>query len=746
MPLTMRAALVCALLSSAAACTDDINTEISLDELYTREFVKQFGEFKAESWSQAVAGVVTVRTSKPTGVNVFAEIDGRRFIFASLSSVKGATPIVVNVPSTVKELIVVADGMEYRTALGEVLDLTADGSRYYVENSYVDHVASLGDFGIRLNPDVKPEIEMKGSFMKNDWLQAGTDSYKDFRLFDGEQNFTKGIDANIYGNSSFYCSPATPNFTIYPVYWRENIYGEKDYLLGVYYYNEKDRSVIKMIDLEDFDVTQAISFKATGATDFVVSQGKEAYNAKNLKKNDYVRMKGYHMTMLNFPADRHNQPYCVGFYIKSGLKDGYTPGKGRNYTHISFQSATHNAPEWGSDNYWNVKLKDVHMSYIGSAFSANFVKFAKDKPTHVDGYTAADLGTDDYLMKPLAFMSQPDGVSVSEPDMCDVVLALSASNATYINTIQQYGNLYGAYPWYLASEDLGSMDDWDFNDLVVNIYDVTTDFTRTYVAADSRWPTPAVQGRRITVVPRAAGGIYPIYLMYEGSISKAPTDETLLSAIRATEYETGTFVVGTEMHAWLGQPDHSVMLNTGLDDGHAGRAVSFCVPVLKDGEQGIDPADPPQDLGFKNQTMHGFWVLVDKNDEMRQRLFNYGLDVTPLEKGYIQTSDDMKMPRDLSEHVHACVPFEGSLGNGAYRIDVPGTKGGVAPQMLMCFHSWRWCRERANISKAFTSFSDWVAGRRKTWHGNYGSEGGSEGLDGFNADMLCDVSAPVWME
>lgn len=72
-------------------CTDEV-PPISPEEQYTRDFVKEFGVFKAESWSEARSGAVTVKTDRPTAVNVFAEIGGQRFIFASLGSVNGTQP------------------------------------------------------------------------------------------------------------------------------------------------------------------------------------------------------------------------------------------------------------------------------------------------------------------------------------------------------------------------------------------------------------------------------------------------------------------------------------------------------------------------------------------------------------------------------------------------------------------------------------------------------------------------------
>lgn len=164
--LAIRSLAVLALVFSASCSERDITIDPS--EQYTRDFVKEFGAFKAESWTEAVSGAITVVADRPTPVDVFAEIDGRRFIFASLGSVKGTQPIIVNVPRTVKEVIVVADGTEYRAKLGTVVDLSTKG-RFISELDY-SPITTLGGFAGHHATDVLREIELSGSKLKSDFL------------------------------------------------------------------------------------------------------------------------------------------------------------------------------------------------------------------------------------------------------------------------------------------------------------------------------------------------------------------------------------------------------------------------------------------------------------------------------------------------------------------------------------------------------------------------------------------------
>ena len=724
--------IILSYLLAFSGCTDEV-PPISPEEQYTRDFVKEFGVFKAESWSEARSGAVTVKTDRPTAVNVFAEIGGQRFIFASLGSVNGTQPIVINVPKSVREVIVQAGDSEYKTSLGSVLDLTR-GGRAIADIDY-SPITSLDGFQVTHEPTKGQAVWQEGRFVYRDYLN-GKLSEGGFRI-NNKSNFA--LNEGLIYNSSFFCfnsSTSNPWMRIYPLYWKENKYGESDYLLGVYFYNENDPTHIEMHDLEGFDIRNGVVV-ASDFDSWPVSTGSEAYDYKSLENKGIpvVRMKGTRISFNKNP-DREKYPYCIGFYLKSGLKEGYTENKGRNFTHISFQNIAHNADFW-RDNFWDVALKNCGFAYTGAALNSGSVSVS---PMYKDG-TQTPSG--DSSLYALGFGSQPDGVDSDLSDCSDAIFLISmAQGATAVKPISHKGETFGLYPWYLAAEDLGATDDWDFNDLVVNVYDITTDLTRTYTSVNARYPTPDIIGRRIIVEPRAAGGTMPIYLMYEGEVSRIPTDDEPISALNAN-FTKGTYVIGTELHSWLGEPDWSKMLNTGQDDGHRGRAVSFCIPVAKEGTPAFDPLTPPQDLGDNNQTMRGFWVLVDKEDKLYHELLNLEFDPTPLEDEYVGD----RLHRRLAETQHAFKPFSGSLGDGVYRVDAPiNDNKSIAPQMLMCHYSWRWCLERVNIANAYTSFSAWIRGERKQWHNNDATADIGQGENGFYQHMLYDAETPSWKE
>lgn len=257
------------------------------------------------------------------------------------------------------------------------------------------------------------------------------------------------------------------------------------------------------------------------------------------------------------------------------------------------------------------------------------------------------------------------------------------------------------FPWFLAAEDLGDTDDWDYNDLIVAIYDMKNNYTAAYVDANGNFPAPTILGRTLTVKPMAAGATLPDYLMYEGKIASANiTPSTPISTIK-TNFKEGTYIIGTEIHSWLREPDYTQMLNTQGDRiTHRGRAVSFTIPY---DNVNVDYDDPSATLYANDNTLAGFWVMVDKTDKGRYyetTAFDPYLDLDDVEK-------------DLSK---AVTPFDGRLGNDTYRVDVPSKTGSVAPQMILCHRSWYWPRERKPIDEAWRYFSDWVKDHTVVWH------------------------------
>ena len=192
------------------ACTTDEIT-IPKSELYAREFIKKFGVIDPDrDFNAATHSGVTVVTTRPTDVKIYADINGKRYIFAEGRKISGTTPITFDVPASVKEVLVDMDGRLIKTPLGGTVRANSTGRAIWekkdavVEISRVDY-RNLSDQAVRAFRDSLPE--------EQDNLDKVT------------QNF------------SFI---ANGDFTIYPVFWNTAAYNT----LGIYYIDEEANEMV----------------------------------------------------------------------------------------------------------------------------------------------------------------------------------------------------------------------------------------------------------------------------------------------------------------------------------------------------------------------------------------------------------------------------------------------------------------------------------------------------------------------
>lgn len=153
-----------------------------------------------------------------------------------------------------------------------------------------------------------------------------------------------------------------------------------------------------------------------------------------------------------------------------------------------------------------------------------------------------------------------------DDDFNDIMFYIEGDfDKSKLTRITDDGNHLKPQGCLLAVEDLGSTDDWDFNDLVVG------------VAVEDKDDNTKV----VTVDPLAAGGTLPIHLMY-------------------TDKDGKNYFVGPEFHSWF-DVSTSTIYNTGVQAVQPSTFVKFTVPssfsMSPDTESGSN--------------MGGFWVLVD---------------------------------------------------------------------------------------------------------------------------------------
>ncbi len=701
-----------------AACSDAPVLQPDKYEQYDRTFVRDFGvPATGRSWSEARYKAISLSTPRPTHAKVYAEVAGERFLFADMNLDKGVTPVVVTVPVEVNELIVVSEDVEYVAAPGTVLKLNGEMSR-----GMSDHLKN--DLNATVDKSAKRKISITGDLLKKevfDHIYPGRDDYMQ-RPFRGGTTEDDKLSHNLRLNLDTYNGVSFLN--VYPVFWQKNEHGESDYLIGVCVYTETERSHydIKHYDLEGLDPCNAITLvQNNGVDNWTDKTGESAYLFKNIAtKNVTLEIEGMRVDLSGFNGSTTSD--CVGFYVKSGLKDTYREGFGRECDHISYSHSLFNSTAWGDENYWDVPYNNVKKSLGGAVgyFSAGIYSF-----THLDECGDEFSKSGSSYTHIYGFSAEPNGNLKRNPDFSDCMILIESVSCQdgrpQLHKVKE--DKY--FPWYLAAEDLGGTFDWDFNDLVVNVYDIIHDSADP--APNQHYPTRPKTYRRLIVVPRASGGTLPVYLMYHGTVGQT-VDISLnpyLSEIKEPT-ETGDFVIGTEMHRWLGASDHTVPLNVnGNDMPFAGRTVAFAIPY--EFPEVIDPSCPPKEINKDNSLMHGFWVLVDPNDAL---------------KLYEKVAFDAGGGLSVLDSKTAFTRFDGKFGEGTYTVNAPNDKAGVAPQMIMTYYSWHWPREMVNIGTAWWEFNNWVNGTTDIWHAN----GVDTDTPPYTPGLVCQGPLPSWVE
>lgn len=192
-----------ALLQSCAS--DPI--EIPRDELYAREFIKEFGVVQpGNPFNVATRCGVRVVTAKATDVKISAKIGGREYLFADYKGIDGTSDIYFDLPGSVKDIFVRANGKKIPAKVGDTVDLRGNVSRTF---------GNTGKFD---------EGRMEFNVTDVEYLSAS--AIREFmeNVPENGKNITKVI-------SDFYFISDGKPIKFYPIYWNTSSY----HALGVYW-------------------------------------------------------------------------------------------------------------------------------------------------------------------------------------------------------------------------------------------------------------------------------------------------------------------------------------------------------------------------------------------------------------------------------------------------------------------------------------------------------------------------------
>lgn len=234
-----KSALLCALLIGSAAVTschlDDY--EIPASELYTREFVKQFGVFdKNHDWNLATRGSVTVNVNGTARVKITTKIGDKNYLLANYADVTGERELQFDIPKGVTEVTVVSGNTSIDTKIGEKVTIN-NVSRAIWDTSR--------------DPNLDASTSTKVKIIREDYRLMTDKGVLSFLEKLPEEVDNVGV---VTQNFSFISKGP---FTIYPVFWDTDRYNT----LGIYYLENEGTNNETMVYVPFY--TNKISHKNT---------------------------------------------------------------------------------------------------------------------------------------------------------------------------------------------------------------------------------------------------------------------------------------------------------------------------------------------------------------------------------------------------------------------------------------------------------------------------------------------------
>ncbi len=562
-----------------ASCAPEME-EIPAEELYLRDFIKKYGIIDPnQNWSLASNEVMSVRGAGGAEAKIYVEIKGKRYIVADYKNIADPAALTFDIPSGMKDVIVKVNGKEYPTKVGSTVDASAARSRAiaegtktvdgvtltygYTEGEKIIFSKSIDNF-LKYIPE---EVNNSGNVISNFsfvskkdkevifyplfWNTSSShvvgvywcDENGDFNWFDESKEYAPGKpepEGGFYSlngwESSKWNKPAIDYSHMQDLYWVRT--GELKYC-GDKHDNISD------YESSTFDVLAKSnsSYTPNDGGAFKTKGIKFKFNKDGIKYGFYIKVKNGidplggqedgNSTVFDhilFSQSKRNELFGKFGIYKVSDNDNYIVSA-KNMTEemaekVSFESNWRLDGDKSYNKYvWSHPWKDV--SEGDEYVSASYLTLPSSE-TH-DGKVRSFFAFEDWRE--------------NKPDLNDVVFMFEEEQDVDIIDEDDPNpptppTPDEPLPWTLAVEDLGESDDYDFNDLVLEI---------THVAGTNE----------ATVKALAAGGIMPIYVKYGEEL-----------------------IAETHVNQWLGSKDHTVMINTG-----AGATGTHSTPItIKVGE------------------------------------------------------------------------------------------------------------------------------------------------------------------
>ena len=449
-----------------ASCSDNIY-DAPVHENYTKSFVELFGPVHPDQdWNMAELKSITVDPGTGTEIKVYAREGIAYKLVAHYTNVSEKMEVKFDAAKNVTDFMVDVNGEIKEAKNGDFVDFSGAISRYYnpgTNNSSITFEV-FQDYKVFSIDEIIPFI---GQLPEGNSLLTAQK--------DGEK---QNIHNNFFAKSRATLDDQPEEIVIYPVYWNAAFKHE----LGIYIKNA------------DGSIAEHIPFwrnKDTKNSNAVQMSIEQDFNG--VTKNTWVSPinhwgGGSSKPELSIKIDSKTATYIDKIRskgIKIKIPKGVVYGFYINvwYTNTDYSKAP--SITYYSEGQYNKRMDGTDENKGGHA--AYFQTTVQDQDGN--SYTQTFMGFEDMNLYGAQQTYTPD------EDFNDLMFILNP--APYIITQTENS-------WIVAAEDLGTEDDYDFNDMVISVknkgYNV-----------DTKKSTVEVQGL-------AAGGTLPIYLMYGDQI------------------------------------------------------------------------------------------------------------------------------------------------------------------------------------------------------------------------------------
>lgn len=445
----------------------------SKSEEYSREFIKNFGVFdQSHDWNHATQTTVSVTTSRPTDIKVYAKVDDVRYLFGTYLNVNGQRTLNVDIPKGISDLIVNANGYDYNVRAGGAVNL--DSRSRTITGSDSEYTTSDN-----LSWKIAPQA-IYSTMAVNSYLKTYDENEK--------TNLSKGTN-------SFYFIADGKEHTFYPFYW----WTQAHHVLGIYVVDQDAPSNITMHDLyysKSGELTYSKDYDPNGEPGNGTWDRVGTEPAYKPGEGIYIKTRG---VTYKLP-----QGTRYGFYIKVkelGKIEQFTNKNTYDYDFIIFSNSERNArpyydftgnlrneriykKDWSTTSWWAESGADESDKYAYSSWGVG----------EMDGVSYTMFGFEDW----------PADNNNTAADLNDIMFLFAAGEqpSKEIDTDE----LTRKFDWIIACEDLGT-DDFDFNDVVFGVGNPVTD--------------DATGVKTVDITALAAGGTLPVYIQYQDTTINA---------------------------------------------------------------------------------------------------------------------------------------------------------------------------------------------------------------------------------